>query len=87
MRHGQRGSEGEKSYLWVELVDFFNGGLDIPRMDGRSNVHSFLDRIDVRLGLNIGLDSEFLRRRRIAIGDEVVHNQIIDITSHDVSTV
>ena len=56
-------------------------------MDGRSNVHSFLDRIDVRLGLNIGLDSELLRRRRIAIGDEVVHNQIIDITSHDVSTV
>jgi hypothetical protein len=30
--------------------------------------------------LDVGLDSEFTRSSRVAVGDEVVHNQVIDIT-------
>lgn len=68
------------SYLRVELIDLLNGGLDIPRMNRSTDLDSFLNRLDICAGLDIGLEREFLRRSRVAIGDEVVHNQIIDIT-------
>lgn len=63
-----------RSYLWVEFVDLLDRRLDVTRMNGRSNFYSFVDRLDIRLGLNIGLDCKLLRSGGIAVGDEVVHD-------------
>lgn len=62
------------SYLRIELVDLLNGRLDIPHMDRSTDIHPFLDRINVFIGLNISFHCKFLRSSRIAVGDEVVHN-------------
>ena len=67
-------------YLRVQLVDLLNRSLDIARMDGRSNINSFLNRLYVGLQGDVGLGRELLRSGGVSIGDEVVHNQVVDIT-------
>lgn len=53
---GWEGDEIERvSYLWVELIDLLNGNLDIPRMNCSTNVNSFLNRLDICSGLDVGL--------------------------------
>lgn len=64
----------DASYLRVELVDLLDRRLNITRVDRSTNVNSFLDRIAICLGLNVGLYSKLLRSGGVAIGDEVVHN-------------
>ena len=49
-------------------------------MDRTANLDSFLYRLDISLGLDISLDSESLCRCRVAIGDEIVHNEVVDVT-------
>lgn len=71
---------GADSYLRVQLVDLLNGRLDIPRVDEGPNLNTFLNRLQIGPQLDIGLDSELTRSSRVAIGDEVVHDQIIDVT-------
>lgn len=71
---------GADSYLRIQLVDLFNGCLDIPRVDEGPNLNTFLNRLQIGPQLDVGLDSEFTRSSRIAVGDEVIHNQVIDIT-------
>lgn len=68
------------AYLRVQLIDFLNGHLDVSRVYGSPNLDPFLNGLQIRFQLNIGFECEFLCSRRIAIGDEVVHNQVIDIT-------
>ena len=78
---GVEGDDGGRSYLRVELIDLLNGSLNIPSVDCSTNLNSFLNRLDVCPGLDVGLDRKFLRSRRIAIGDEVVHDQVVYIPS------
>lgn len=67
-------------YLRIQLIDPLDRRLDIPRMYGSSNFNSLLNRFQIRPKLDVGLDREFIRGCRVAIGDEVVHYQVIDIT-------
>lgn len=69
------------SYLGIQLIDLLNGRLDISRVNRSPDLNPFLDGLQIRLQLNIGLDSKFLRRCRVAICDEVVHDQVVDITA------
>lgn len=68
------------SYLRAQFVNLLDGCLNISRMNRTANLDSFLYRLDISLGLEICLDSESLCRRRVAIGDEIVHNEIVDVT-------
>lgn len=69
------------AYLRVQLVDLLDRSLNVPRVDRIANLYSLLDRLKIDLGLDIGLDGKFLCRSRIAVGYEVVHDQIVDIAS------
>ena len=64
----------DASYLRVKLVNLLDRRLNITRVDRSTNVNSFLDKIAICLGLNVGLYSKFLRSGGVAIGDEVVHD-------------
>lgn len=64
----------------IQLVNLLNGCLDIARVDEGPNLNPFLNRLQIGPQLDIGLDCEFTRGSRVAIGDEVVHDQIVDVT-------
>lgn len=85
-REGRRCRERREglSYQRVQFVDFLNGRLDITRVYGSPNLNPLLNRFLIRLQLDVGLDCEFICRRRIAVDDEVVHDQVIDITRNSV---
>jgi hypothetical protein len=72
--------EWENSYLRVELVDLLDRSLNIPGVNGSANVYPFLNSIDICPLLDIGLYCKFLRSGWVAIGDEVVHDQVINVT-------
>lgn len=70
-----------KAYLRIELIDLFDRRLNIARMDRGSNGYPCLNRLHIRLGLDVSLYCKFLRSSGVAIGDEVVHDQVIDVTA------
>lgn len=72
---------GKFSYLRIQLVDLFNGRLDITRVNRSANFNPLLDGFKIRSQLDVGLYCEFLRSSGIAVGDEVIHDQIVDITA------
>ena len=76
----RRRKGGTESYLRVQFVDLFNGCLDVPRVNQGPNLNTFLNRLQIGPQLDVGLDSEFTRSSRVAIGDEVVHDQVINVT-------
>lgn len=71
---------GENSYLRIQLVDFFNGSLDITGVNRSADFNPLLDGFNIRSQLDIGFHCEFLRSSGIAVGDEIIHDQIVDIT-------
>lgn len=71
---------GTDSYLRIQLVDLLNGCPDVPRVDEGPNLNTFLNRLQIGPQLDIGLNCKFTRSGRVAIGDEIVHDQIIDVT-------
>lgn len=50
-------------------------------MDRAANLYSFLDGLNIDPRLDVGLNSESLSSGGIAIGDEVVHDKVVDVTS------
>lgn len=68
------------SYLRVQLVNLLNRRLDISRVDGSPNINPLLNSFEVRPKLDVGLDRKLICGSRVAIGNEVVHDQVIDIT-------
>jgi hypothetical protein len=73
--------KGGKSYLRVQFIDLLDRQLDITRVDGSPYLNPFLDRIKIRLELDIGLDRKFLCSTGVSVGDEVVHNQIVNVSA------
>lgn len=73
--------KGGRSYLRIQFIDLFDRQLDITRVDGGPYLNPVLDRIKIRLELDVGLDRKFLCSTRVPIGDEVVHNQIVNVTA------
>lgn len=54
-------------------------------MNGSPDLNPFLYGFQVGLEGYIGLDSKFLRCSRVSICDEVVHDQVVDVTELNVS--
>lgn len=50
-------------------------------MNGCSNLNPFLYQFQIRLEGDVGLDSKLLSCGRVSVCDEVVHNQVVNITS------
>jgi len=72
--------ERQYSYLRVKVIDFLNGQLNIARVNGGPDFHPFLNALQIWSPLNIGLDCKLLCSGGISISDEIVHDQVIDVT-------
>jgi hypothetical protein len=68
------------SYLRVQFVDLLDRQLNISRVNGSPNVNPLLNGFQIRPKVDVGLNRKLIRGSRVAIGDEVVHDQVIDIT-------
>lgn len=68
------------SYLRVQLVDLLDCQLNVSRVNGSSNVNPLLNGFQICSKLDVGLNRKLIRGSRVAIGDEVVHDQVIDVT-------
>jgi hypothetical protein len=70
------------AYLRIQVIDLLNGDLNISRVDRAANLYSFLNRPNIGFRLDVGLYGKPFGSCRIAVGDEVVHDKIVDITSN-----
>lgn len=70
----------EEAYLRVQVVDLLNGGLDIPSVYRVSDFYSFVYRLRIDSWLYVRFGSEFLRGRRIAFADQIIHYQVVDVS-------
>lgn len=68
------------AYLWTQVVDKLNGLLKVASIDEISYLYPLLDRAVVLWSINIGFHCKLLSSRRVALGDQVVHNQVIDVS-------
>jgi hypothetical protein len=68
-----------KTYLWTDIANELNGLLEVSSMDSFSNPNT-LSNIFIRRLFDVGFLRELLGGRGIALVDQVVHNEIVDIT-------
>lgn len=85
--HSNKGKEERcvRSYLWVQLVDPLDRKLYIPRAYGTAYVHALLNGFTVRKWLDVGFFGKFLRRRRVAFIDKIIHDDEIDVSVKAIS--
>lgn len=68
-----------QAHLWIELVDPGDGLLDLAPPDGPANVDSSFDRVNVDRRRDARLASEAGGRVAVALDDEVVHDEPVQI--------
>ena len=69
--------------MWIELIDVFDGYLDVSRVYGFSYLDSVVDRLYMAYGCQVRLCSKLLSSKWITMCDEVVHDQPIEVPMQD----
>jgi len=75
----------QRTYLGVDAVHQLNGCLDLAIQNGVAYLNSLPYAVDIKgLALvEVRLLSKLLGGARVAFGDEVVHNDIVDVAVSD----
>ena len=64
----------------MKLIGFLNRGLDVARVNGFSYLDALLNGFNSRRVADVGFCCESFGGRRIAFGDQVVHDDRVEIS-------
>ena len=82
---GNMGEECVRAYLRVQIVDLSDGGINVTSVDSPSYFYAGLDGLLLKRQLDVCFLGEFLSSSRVALADQVVHDDEIDIPVENVS--
>ena len=71
--------EGKATHVWIEIVDAPDSILDVAALDRRADGHAMLDGLEIDRP-NARLACEAVGRLLVALDDEVVHQDAIELT-------
>lgn len=71
--------KSEHAYLRVQIVDLNNSGIDVASMDSLSNFYARLYRLLFKGQLDVCFLGELFSSPRIALADQVVHDNEVDV--------
>lgn len=67
------------TYLRIEIIDLSDGGINVASMDSPSYFYARLDGLFLERETDVRFFGEPLRSSRVALTDQVVHDDKIDI--------
>jgi hypothetical protein len=77
----ERNKKIDQAYLGIEIVDLINGGINIASMDRSSYFYARLDGLLFERQRNVCLMGKLLGRPWVALTDEVIHNNKINVSA------
>lgn len=73
------------TYLDVQIIDLGDGRVNVPSVDSLSDLHASLNGLLFSWKLDISLFGKLFSSPRVALADEVVHNDEVDVPEQDKS--
>lgn len=78
---GRTGAVPHHTHLWIQLVYPTDCIFNVATLDRTANDHSVLDALQIHLGIQACLEREAFGGVLVALDDEVIHNQPVQIPS------
>lgn len=70
--------------IWIKVVDSVDGGGHVPPLDGASYSHAFFDGGQFEGAAGSTFAGKILRRLLVALYDEIVHYQAVQLSNQRV---
>lgn len=68
------------AYLWINTIDHIDSLVDLAGVNGAAYPHAFPDALRIKRLGDVGLLGKLCSGARVAFGDEVVHDDPVDVT-------